>query len=183
MQIREIANRQFHCPYLLFLPTLKKFVYFVFRTIFLILNCGKRTSILLRVYSNQSNRIIYVENLTLIVFQCEIPSLFITFKQVSSTKIGSILSLPIINSWKDIIKVHLKGKEHAHIVYAKDVANVALFLLVNNIPGVNIYFVSCDDDVNNTVAGIYNLYQSLCHKKNHIRFTLPNEFARLLDKN
>ena len=75
----------------------------------------------------------------------------------SSTKFGSILSLPINNSWKDIIKVHLKGKENAHIVYAKDVANVALFFLVNNVPDVNIYFVSYDDDVKNTVAGIYNL--------------------------
>lgn len=100
----------------------------------------------------------------------------------SSTKFGSILSLPINNSWKDIIKVHLKGKENAHIVYAKDVANVALFFLVNNVPDVNIYFVSYDDDVNNTVAGIYNLYRSLCHKKDLIKFTLPNYIPYLLRK-
>tara|TARA_B100000945_G_C20408562_1_gene611380 strand:+ start:1116 stop:2045 length:930 start_codon:yes stop_codon:yes gene_type:complete len=100
----------------------------------------------------------------------------------SSANLGSILSLPINNSWKDIIKVHMKGRENAHLVYAKDVANVALFFLFNNVPNVNIYFVSYDDDINNTVAGIYNLYQSLSHKNNLIKFTLPNYIPYLLRK-
>ena len=100
---------------------------------------------------------------------------------VSSFRIG-ILSLPILNGWKEKIKVHLKGKESAHIVYAEDVANAALFFLKKIVPKVNIYFVSIDDDEDNTVIGIYNLYQSICNKKGRIRLLMPDYVPYFLRK-
>ena len=100
---------------------------------------------------------------------------------VSSSRIG-ILSLPILNGWKEKIKVHLKGKESAHFIYAEDVANAALFFLKNIVPKVNIYFVSIDDDEDNTVIGIYNLYQSICNKKGRIRLLMPDYVPYFLRK-
>ena len=100
---------------------------------------------------------------------------------VSSSRIG-ILSLPILNGWKEKIKVHLKGKESAHIIYAEDVANAALFFLKNIVPKVNIYFVSIDDDEDNTVISIYNLYQSICNKKGRIRLLMPDYVPYFLRK-
>ncbi len=100
---------------------------------------------------------------------------------ISSSKIG-ILSLPIFNGWRDKLKVYLKGQESAHIVYAKDVANAALFFLENRDTEVNIFLISIDDDVNNTVAGVYNVYQSISNKKDQIIFTMPNYVPYLLRK-
>ena len=100
---------------------------------------------------------------------------------VSSSRIG-ILSLPIINGWKEKLKVHLKGKEVAHIIYAEDVANAALFFLKNIIPKVNIYFVSIDDDDDNTVISIYNMYQSISNKKDRIRLLMPDYVPYILRK-
>ena len=100
---------------------------------------------------------------------------------VSSSRIG-ILSLPIINGWKEKLKVHLKGKEVAHIIYAEDVANAALFFLKNIIPKVNIYFVSIDDDDDNTVISIYNMYHSMCNKNERIRLLMPDYVPYILRK-
>ena len=45
---------------------------------------------------------------------------------VSMLKPG-VLILPELNGWKEKLKVRIKGKELAHIVHVKDVANVAMF--------------------------------------------------------
>jgi len=100
---------------------------------------------------------------------------------ISSTRVG-VLSLPIKNGWKEKFKVYLKGKESAHIIYADDVANSALFFLKNKVHGVNTYIVSIDDDKDNTIEGIYNLYQSLCNKKDRVRFVFPNYVPNILRK-
>ena len=47
---------------------------------------------------------------------------------VSLLKPG-VLILPILNGWKEKLKVRIKGQELAHIVHVKDVANVAMFFL------------------------------------------------------
>ena len=57
-----------------------------------------------------------------------------------------------------------------------------MFFLKNIVPKVNIYFVSIDDDEDNTVIGIYNLYQSICNKKNRIRFLMPDYVPYFLRK-
>ena len=99
---------------------------------------------------------------------------------VSHNKPG-ILSLSINNSWKDRLKVFLKGNESAHIVYVDDVASVALYFLDHTISGVNIYFVAYDDD-SNVVATLYNLYQDICAGNKHIRYKLPNNISYFLRK-
>jgi len=98
---------------------------------------------------------------------------------VSHSKPG-VLLLPINNSWSDIIKVYIKGNEKAHIVYAKDVANAALYFMKIKKTGVNIYLVSCDDDQHNSILNIYNMYQYICNKKTNIKFSLPIFIPNLL---
>ena len=91
---------------------------------------------------------------------------------VSSLRPG-VLMLPILNGWKEKLKVKIKGQELAHIVYAKDVARVAMFCLNKKIIGVNVFFISIDDDKNNNILDIYKEYLGLLNKKNRINLTLP----------
>ena len=91
---------------------------------------------------------------------------------VSSLRPG-VLMLPILNGWKEKLKVKIKGQELAHIVYAKDVARVAMFCLNKKIIGVNVFFISIDDDKNNNILDIYKEYIGLLNKKNRINLTLP----------
>lgn len=99
---------------------------------------------------------------------------------ISSSYVG-ILSLAIFNGFIDKIKVHIKGNEFTHIVYAKDVANVALYFFENKPSNVEVYFVSYDGE-SNTIVNVYNLYQSLCNKNDRIRFSLPCFIPYLMRK-
>jgi len=65
------------------------------------------------------------------------------------------------NSWVDRFKVLLKGAEHAHIVHAKDIAAAALFFLDHPLQKPECFYVSCDEDELNTIAGIVGYYDYL----------------------
>lgn len=84
-----------------------------------------------------------------------------------------ILLLPIINGWREKFKVIFKGKENAHIVHTIDVASSAIYFLEQKIPGVNVFFISIDDDYQNNVKAIYQSYLKLLNKKNKIFFSMP----------
>jgi len=71
------------------------------------------------------------------------------------------LALPMRGTWRDVLQVVLKGAECAHVVHAADVAAAALFLVDRGLPGVQRYFVSCDDDPLNTFAGLWSLYAGM----------------------
>jgi len=93
---------------------------------------------------------------------------------VGMSKLGVFLLLPIVNGWKEKLKVMVTGAERAHIVYVNDVAKAALFFMNNRKTETNIYFVSNDDDDANTVSGIYNQYISNCtNKKSKIKYSFP----------
>ena len=98
---------------------------------------------------------------------------------VSHHKLG-VLSLVINNSFKDRLKVLLKGNESAHVVHVEDVADTALYFLDNTVSGVNTYFVARDDDRNNIVGIIYNLYQDMCGTSKQIKYILPNSIPHLI---
>jgi nucleoside-diphosphate-sugar epimerase len=91
---------------------------------------------------------------------------------VDSFKPGIIL-LPILDGWKEKIKVLIKGKENAHIVHAKDVARSAIFFLEQRISGVNIFFISIDIDKKNKIQNIYNEYLKLTCINNPINISMP----------
>jgi nucleoside-diphosphate-sugar epimerase len=91
---------------------------------------------------------------------------------ISSSNIG-MLSLPVNNRLIDKLKVIVKGKEAAHIVYAKEVANAALYFLNNRVNGKNIFIVSYDDEPKITILDIYNLYQSICGNNRKILYAMP----------
>jgi nucleoside-diphosphate-sugar epimerase len=91
---------------------------------------------------------------------------------VSSFKPGIIL-LPILDGWKEKLKVLIKGKENAHIVHVKDVARSAIFFLEKKIAGINIFFISIDADKKNNIQYIYNEYLMLTSKKHTINSIIP----------
>jgi len=68
-----------------------------------------------------------------------------------------VVKLGIHNQWLDRLNVHIKGRECAHLVHAKDVAAAALFPLGKKLTHPKCFIVSCDDDAQNTVADIYAL--------------------------
>ena len=92
---------------------------------------------------------------------------------VVSYSMPGILASFINNSWKDKIKIYIKGRENAHIVYAKDVASAAMFFMNNSKSKTNTYLVSRDDDEQNTYAVIYNMYQYINCNNNNLKFSLP----------
>jgi nucleoside-diphosphate-sugar epimerase len=98
---------------------------------------------------------------------------------VSMLKPG-VLILPELNGWKEKLKVRIKGKELAHIVHVKDVANVAMFFLKKKILGVNTFFIAIDDDNDNTVLDIYNTYIKLFNNMSGIKLTMPVYFPYIL---
>lgn len=59
------------------------------------------------------------------------------------------------------LKLMVKGGECAHIVHAENVAQAALHFVPRTLPAPECYFVSCDDDPLNTVAGLWGLYHCL----------------------
>ena len=100
---------------------------------------------------------------------------------VSSLKPGVVL-LPILNGWKEKLKVRVKGQELARIVHVKDVANVAMFFLKKKMDGVGTFFISIDDDKNNIIINIYNEYMMLLNKKNRMRIIFPVYIPFILRK-
>ena len=82
---------------------------------------------------------------------------------VVDEKRPGILSLPQRSSWIDFCKVFLMGGECAHIVHAEDVAEVAVYFISHPPETVQCYIVSCDQDLLNTAAGLWALYNA-CRK-------------------
>lgn len=68
---------------------------------------------------------------------------------------------PMRNSPVDKLKIFLKGREHAHIVHARDVAAAAVYFLDQPLSRPECFYVSCDEDELNTVAGIAGYYRYL----------------------
>lgn len=71
------------------------------------------------------------------------------------------LSLPVSGSFKSRLKAFVKGGECAHIVHAEDVADAAIYFIDRLAQKPRVFFVSCDDDPLNTVAGLWSLYHAL----------------------
>ncbi len=92
-----------------------------------------------------------------------------------------ILSLLLRQSLMDKLKLILKGNEGAHLVHARDVASAALYFLYRPLVQPQLFFVSCDSDERNTLAGVYKLLSSICGKKRSTSvFALPNNFPYLI---
>lgn len=68
---------------------------------------------------------------------------------------------PIRNGFVDKLKIFMKGRERAHIVHAMDVAAAAMFFLDHPLPEPECFYVSCDEDDLNTVAGSAGYYRYL----------------------
>lgn len=81
------------------------------------------------------------------------------------------LSLPVSGSFKSWLKAFVKGGECAHIVHAEDVADAAIYFIDRPAQKPRIFFVSCDDDPLNTVAGLYSLYQALVDRRDGTAIT------------
>lgn len=80
-----------------------------------------------------------------------------------------LLTLPMRRSLRDRMMLWLKGGECAHLVHAQDVAAAALFLMGRNFETPEVFFVSCDDDPSDTIAGLWALHDA-------IRGTTPDSF-------
>jgi len=91
---------------------------------------------------------------------------------VSSSNPG-VLALPILDGWKEKLKVLIKGQELAHIVYVSDIANAAIFLMKKKMLGVNVFLISIDDDDSNNILDIYKGYTKLTNNKSRVTFTMP----------
>ncbi|MDQ6967762.1 MAG: NAD-dependent epimerase/dehydratase family protein [Mariprofundaceae bacterium] len=87
----------------------------------------------------------------------------------------SILNYAMKGSFKDKVSVFIKGHEGAHLVHAKDVAEAALFFMDKTFKKPNVFFVSYDDDIRNTVLGAYNVCVSKQgSEKLKLPFALPS---------
>ncbi|MHC1759626.1 MAG: NAD-dependent epimerase/dehydratase family protein [Negativicutes bacterium] len=81
-------------------------------------------------------------------------------------------------SFADKVKVFVKGAEKAHLVYADDVAAAAVYLIDVPIHEPSSYFVSCDEEPENTVAGIMELCRGV--KPVHLPVEVPWLLRRLI---
>lgn len=97
------------------------------------------------------------------------------------------LSLPIRGSWRERVRVLLKGGECAHIVHADDVAAAALYFISYPIDNPQCFFVSCDHEPLNTFAGLWSLYRA-CQRNYpvedvrpipHLPIAVPHMMRRL----
>jgi nucleoside-diphosphate-sugar epimerase len=70
------------------------------------------------------------------------------------------LYLPANPSFKNRLKVFVKGAECAHIVHADDVAEAAIYFSNRPFQNPRLFFVSLDEDPLNTVADIWSLYRA-----------------------
>ena len=66
-----------------------------------------------------------------------------------------VLALALRNGWKEKLVVRIKGAECAHVVHADDVAAAALHFWGHALDEPGWFFVASDEDVRNTVAGVY----------------------------
>jgi nucleoside-diphosphate-sugar epimerase len=73
------------------------------------------------------------------------------------------LALPVNGSLLSWMKAIIKGCECAHVVHAEDVANAALFLMraPTTFQQTRKYFVSIDEDTENTVAKLWIAYNEI----------------------
>lgn len=83
---------------------------------------------------------------------------------IDEDRIGT-LALPVKHSWIDILKVLFKGSECAHLVHADDVADAAIHFISRPVIRPHCYFVSCDHEPLNTVAGLWYLYRAYKNKR------------------
>lgn len=77
-----------------------------------------------------------------------------------------LLMLPFRNNRKDRLTCFVKGRERAHLVHAKDVAAAAVFFYDKSFLAPEVFFVSCDEDHQNTLSGVYDLVLKYLGKKN-----------------
>lgn len=68
-----------------------------------------------------------------------------------------ILNMILRDTWKDRIQFFIKGGEMAHVVHAYDVAAAALHLAFSPLRLEGAFFVGCDEDAANTIAGVLKL--------------------------
>lgn len=85
-----------------------------------------------------------------------------------------VLALGVRNSWIDRLRVLLQGEVCTHIVYIKDVAAAALYFAECDFSSPGCFFVSCDENELNTVAGLYSICRSeISAQKVPIPLALP----------
>jgi len=103
---------------------------------------------------------------------------------VNSQRPGFVV-YPIRYGFIDRLKVLLKGKEQAHIVHAMDVASAAVFFLDKPLQQPECFYVSCDEDELNTVAGIVAYYRYLQNGERggiKLPFSFPRVFFHWVRK-
>lgn len=99
-----------------------------------------------------------------------------------ANKLG-VLGYAQTQSLKDKLSVFIKGDEGAHLVHAKDVAEVGLYFMDKRLEKPEVFFVSYDDDVRNTVLGIYNLCCSIQGSEgSKMPFSLSNTIPYVVRK-
>ena len=92
-----------------------------------------------------------------------------------------MLALGVRNSWIDRLRILLQGKVCTHLVYIKDIAAAALYFAENNFTSPGCFFVSCDDNEFNTVAGVYSICRSaISGQKVPVPYALPVFVPNLL---
>jgi len=102
---------------------------------------------------------------------------------VVSRQRPGFIEYPMRNSFLDRLKVLLKGNECAHIIHAKDIASAALFFLEQPLHKPECFYVACDEDELNTVAGIVGYYRYLqADEKGDVKlpFALPRAFPYIV---
>jgi nucleoside-diphosphate-sugar epimerase len=105
---------------------------------------------------------------------------------VDENQLGE-LSLPASDTIRSRLKAFVKGGECAHIVHAADVADAALYFLDRPAELPRLFFVSLDDDPQNTVSSLWSLYQVLAAGRSsnavvpaaHVPLLVPHLLRRL----
>jgi len=80
-----------------------------------------------------------------------------------------VVQLAIRNTLKDRLLVWFRGNEVAHLVHAKDVSAVAIYLMDKELSKVEVFFLSYDQNVRNTVKGVYS----------YIRYLMTGEIVKI----
>ncbi len=78
-------------------------------------------------------------------------------------------------SLREVLRVMLTGRENAHLVYADDVADAAVYLFVNSKKTeVERFIVSSDEEPGNTAGEVYSLVRGLLgYKAAPLMFHMP----------
>lgn len=84
-------------------------------------------------------------------------------------------------SFLKVLRVMITGRENAHLVYADDVADAAVYLFVNyKKNGIERFIVSSDEEPENTARGVYSYVRNLLgYKASLVRFCMPIEIPYL----